>query len=45
MDQFDPWEVIPRQVFTPFSHSLISTAFVVVSHFGCLWVTNLSMGY
>ena len=34
MDQFDPWQVIPRQVFTPYSRLLISTAFVVVSRVG-----------
>ena len=38
-DQFDPWQAIPRQVFTPYSRLLISTASVVVSRFGCLvWV-------
>ena len=39
MDQFDPWQVVPRRVFTPNSHMLISTAFVVVSRVGCLQVT------
>ena len=42
MDQFDPWQVVPRQVFTPYSRLLISTAFVVVSPIGCLrdgWMT------
>ena len=28
---FDPWQVVPRQAFTPYSRLLISTAFVVVS--------------
>ena len=37
--QFNPWQVVPRQVFTPYSHLLISTAFVVVSLLGFLWVT------
>ena len=36
MDQFDPWQVVPRQVFTPYSHLLISTEFVFVSRIGCL---------
>ena len=42
MDQFDTWQVVPRQVFTPYSHLLISTvtAFVVISHVGCLRVTG-----
>ena len=30
-DQFDPWQVVPRQVFTPYSRMLIITAFVVAS--------------
>ena len=33
-----PWQVVPRQVFIPFSRLLISTAFVVVSSVGCLGV-------
>ena len=37
-DQFDPWQVIPGQVFTPYSCLLISTAFDFVSHVGCLGV-------
>ena len=36
MDQFDPWQVVPKQVFKPYSRLLISTAFVVVSQVGCL---------
>ena len=40
-DQFDPWQVVPRQVFTPFSRLLISTALVVVSGVGCLGVTGV----
>ena len=28
-DQFDPWQVVPRQVFTPYSRLLISNAFVL----------------
>ena len=41
MDQFDTWQVVPRQVFTPYSRLLISTAFVVVSHMGCLGVSGV----
>ena len=41
MDQFDPWQVVPRQVFIPYSHLLISTAFVVVSPVGYLGVTGV----
>ena len=41
MDQFDPWQVVPRQVFTHYSFLLISTAFVVVSHVSCLRVTGV----
>ena len=41
MDQFDPLQVVPRQVFTPYSCLLISVAFVVVSHVGCLRVTGV----
>ena len=40
-DQFDPWQVVPRRVFTPHSHLLISTAFAVVSCVGCLGVSGV----
>ena len=40
-DQTDPWQVVPRQVFTPHSRLLISTVFVVVSRVGCLGVTGV----
>ena len=43
MDQFDPWQVFPEQVFTPYSRLLNSTAFVVVSRVGCLGVTSVIM--
>ena len=36
--EFDPWQVVPRQVFTPYSRLLVSTASVVVSRAGCLVV-------
>ena len=43
MDQFDPWQVIPREVFTPlYSRLLISTAFAVVSPVGCLGVSSVN---
>ena len=41
MDHFDPWQVVPRQVFTPYSRLLISVAFVVASCIGCLMVTGV----
>ena len=42
MDQFDPWHVIPRQAFTPYSRLLISAAFVVVCIcIGCLGITGV----
>ena len=41
MDQFDPWQVVPRQVFTPYSRLLISVAFDVVSRVDCLGVTGV----
>ena len=42
MDQFDPWQVVPRQVFTPYSSLLNSAAFVVVvSRVDCLGVTGV----
>ena len=41
MDQTDPWQVVPRQVFIPHYYSLISVAFVVLCHVGCLWVTSV----
>ena len=37
MDQNDTWEVVPKQVFTPYCHLFISSAFVVLSPVGCLW--------
>ena len=36
MDQFDPWQAVPRQVFTFYSRMLILTAYFVVSRVGCL---------
>ena len=42
-DQNDPWQVVPRQVFTPYSRLLISTAFVVLRRVGCLGVTGVCM--
>ena len=39
-DQFDPWQDVPRQAFTPYSRLLISTAYVVISRVGCLGVTD-----
>ena len=41
MDQFDPWQVVPRQVFSLYSRLLISTAFVVFSRVGCLGITGI----
>ena len=41
MDQFDPWQVVPKRVFTPYCRRLISIAFVVVSRVGCLGVTSV----
>ena len=40
-DQFDPWQVVPRQVFTPYDCLLISEAFVVLYRVGCLWVPSV----
>ena len=34
-DQFDPWQVVPRQEFTSNSCLLISAVFVIVSCVGC----------
>ena len=45
MDQFDLWQVVPRQVCTPYSHLLISTMFVVVSCVGFLRVTGVMKGH
>ena len=39
-DQADPWQVVPRQVFTLYDCLLISVAFVVLCHVDCLWVTG-----
>ena len=41
MDQFDPWPVVPRQIFTPYYRLLISTGFVIVIRVSCLRVTSV----
>ena len=38
----DPWQVVPRHVFTPYHWLLISVAFVVLCRVGCLWVTGVT---
>ena len=38
-DQTDPWQVVPRHVFTAYYCLLIPVAFIVVGHIGCLEVT------
>ena len=40
-DQTDPWQVVPRQVFTPYDCLLISGAFVALCSVGCLGVTSV----
>ena len=35
-DQTDPWQVVPRQVFTPYECLLVSVAFVVLCRVGYL---------
>ena len=40
-DQTDPWQVVPRQVFTPDDCLLIPVAFVVLCRGGCPWVTSV----
>ena len=35
-DQTDPWQVVPKQVFTPYDCLLISVAFDFLCGFGCL---------
>ena len=44
-DQFDPGHVVARQVSTPLFRLIISTAFVVDSRIGCLWVTDEEHDY
>ena len=39
--QLDPWQVVLRQVFTPYSRLLISSAFVVVSRVGVREITGV----
>ena len=43
-DQFDLWEAVPRQVFTPYDCLLISVAFVVLCRFGCLGGNKCATG-
>ena len=40
-DQTDPWQVVPRQVSTPYDCLLISVAFAFLCCVGCLWVTGV----
>ena len=40
-DQTDPWQVVPRQVFTPYDCLMISVAFVVLCRVGYLGVTGV----
>ena len=42
-DQTNPWQVVPRQVFTPYDSLLISLAFVVLCRVGCIRVTGMSI--
>ena len=42
-DHFDPWQVVPRQVFTPYDCLLSSVAFVALCCVGCLWVTGMGI--
>ena len=42
-DQFDPWQVVPDQVFTSYCLILVSAAFVVLSRVGFLGVTGVWM--
>ena len=45
MDQTDPWQVVPRNVFTSYYCLLILIAFVVLCRVGCLRVTSVMMTY
>ena len=40
--QTDLKQVVPRQVFTPYCHLLISSVLVVLSYADCLWITGVS---
>ena len=40
-DQTNPWQVVHRQVFTPYNCLLISVAIVVLCRVGCLWVVSV----
>ena len=43
MDQFDLWQVVPSQIFTPYFRLLSSAAFVDVSGVGCLGIAGVSI--
>ena len=43
MDQTDPWQVVPRQVFTPYDCLLMSVALAVLCPVGCLWETSVRL--
>ena len=37
----DPWQVVPRQIFTPYDCLFISVVSVVLCRVGCLWVADV----
>ena len=41
MDQTDPKQVVPGQVFKPYSRLLISTVFIVFSRVGYLGIIGM----
>ena len=41
MDQSDPWQAVPRLVFTHCDSLLISVAFIVLCRVGCLGVPSV----
>ena len=41
MHQTDPWQVVPRQQFTPYDCLLISVASVVFCCVDCIWVNSV----
>ena len=43
-NQFDPWQVVTRQVIAPYDWLFILVAFVVLCRDCCLWVTGAVKG-
>ena len=44
-DQTGPWQVVPRQLYTPYDYLLISVVFVVLCRVRCLGVSGVLQNF